>query len=399
MNQLTMLKVIILLLVIVYDASATDCRIYLRSNATHEKAPLLLKPKGALVSLLQPTGSHFQLEEGENTLIGCASSKNKIAELNEHLASVTCVKNQEFKLNGTKKQFTQLNCSSSISSSIKAQNRPCAGGTGVLFDIGFEILGIPFVKFFQSCYSLERSSVIFTEHEILGSSIDTAQISNDRPAFKIGGLKSNVRFSSVYTQNSQRERLTQLLGAVSEAEKYISSSSFFAKGHLTPDGDGVLDTWAGATYFYINAAPEWQVINVGNWVRVENAARSIAVRLNDTVKIFTGVYDILSLPDVNGRMVPITLAENSQLEAPKWFWKVLHHAASNSAIALITLNNPYASGGEYLCHDICDRNGWGHKEFQDLRKGFTYCCTVQELRKAIKFIPTKADASNILQFN
>lgn len=87
-----------------------------------------------------------------------------------------------------------------------------------------------------------------------------AQINNDRPAFKVGDLKSKVRFSSVYTQNSQRDRLAVLLGSEEEARKYISAGSFFAKGHLTPDGDAVLDTWAGATYFYINAAPEWQVI-------------------------------------------------------------------------------------------------------------------------------------------
>ncbi|XP_058465008.1 uncharacterized protein LOC131438770 [Malaya genurostris] len=399
MNQPTMLRVSILLCVCVYVSLATDCRIYLRSNATHEKSPLLLKSKGAVYNLLEPEGTYFKLKEGENIVIGCSNVKNEIAELKEHLANITCVKHQEFEVKGLKKQLNQLNCSSSISSAIKAQNRPCAGGTGALFDVGFEVLGIPFVKFFQSCYSLEKSSVIYTDHDILGRSINDGQINNDRPAFKVGGLNSKVRFSSVYTQNAQKERLAQLLGSNTLAEKYISSSSFFAKGHLTPDGDSVLNSWAGATYFYINAAPEWQIINVGNWVRVENAARSIAAKLNDTVKVFTGVYDILTLPDVNGRMVPITLAENSQLEAPKWFWKVLFHAASNSAIALITLNNPYASSGEYLCNDVCNRYGWGQKEFQDLRKGFTYCCTVQELRKAIKFIPTKADASNILRFN
>lgn len=125
----------------------------------------------------------------------------------------------------------------------------------------------------------------------------------------------------------------------------------------------------------------------------------IAARLNDTVKVITGVHGILTLPNANGQPVPITLAENSQLEVPKWFWKVLYHAKSDSAVAFVTLNNPYAQRGEYLCQDVCDRFGWSQKEFMDLGKGFTYCCTVQELRKAIKFIPTKANAANILRFN
>lgn len=57
-----------------------DCQLYLRSNATHDKAPLWLKPKGALYVLQEPKGSYFQWNERESVLIGCASSKNMIVE-------------------------------------------------------------------------------------------------------------------------------------------------------------------------------------------------------------------------------------------------------------------------------------------------------------------------------
>ncbi|XP_055606925.1 uncharacterized protein LOC129754736 [Uranotaenia lowii] len=376
------------------------CRVYLQGNVTQDKAPLLLKSsKGSQYELLEPNGAYFQWRAGEKAVIGCANAKNQLEESNDHFHSISCVRDQEFKFNGLRYLFNQINCSSDVLASIVAQNRPCAGGLGQMYDIGFEVLGIPLVKLFTSCYNIAKSSVIYTEHQILGRSIEVAQINNVRPSFKVGGLKTRVRLSSVYTQNAQRARLSELLGSEEEANKYISSSSFFAKGHLTPDGDGVLDNWAAATYFYINAAPEWQVINVGNWIRVENAARKVAANLNDTVSIYTGVYDILTLPDRRGHPVPITLADDSQVEAPKWFWKVVHHAASDSAIALVTLNNPFASRGEHLCTDVCSRHGWAHKEFQDIRKGYTYCCTVQQLREVIKFIPSKAEAANILRFN
>lgn len=390
---------VLLLMTAFISLAAGDCKIFLRSNSSHDKAPLFLNQERSLYVLQKPTGSNFQWKKGESISVGCANSKNKLATANVNLANVSCVIGEQFRLNSKKVTFGDLNCSSSLSASIKAQNRPCAGGTGKLFDIGFEVLGVPFIKYFQSCYNDAKASVLYTEHELLGGSIDVAQIDNDRPGFKVGELKTKVRFSSVYTQSSQRNRLATLLGSEEVAQRYISSGSFFAKGHLTPDGDAVLDTWADATYFYINAAPEWQVINVGNWLRVENAARKVAARLNDTVRVFTGVYDVLQLPDADGRPVPITLAENSLLEAPKWFWKIVHHSGSDSAIALVTLNNPFAARGEHLCPDVCDRYGWGHKEFRELQRGFTYCCSVQELRKAIKFIPTKADAANILRFN
>nr|XP_019562274.2 uncharacterized protein LOC109430636 [Aedes albopictus] len=393
-----MLKYLFLSLVYVSVVSGV-CRIYLQSNATHDKAPLFLQSKGSIYTLLEPRGPYFQLKNGEHISLGCASAKNKISEINESLGDVSCVDNQQFEYKGRSLQYTQLNCTSSISSSIKAQNRPCAAGLGRWYDLGFEVLGAPFIRYFQSCYNLDKSSVVYSEHDILGASIEKAQINNDRPSFKVGGLKVKARLSTVYTQNSQRARLADLLGSEELAKQYISSSSFFAKGHLTPDGDAVLNSWAGATYFYINVAPEWQIINTGNWVRIENAARKVAAQLNDTVKVFTGVYDVLTLPDVNGRPVPITLAEDDQVEAPKWLWKILHHSASNSAIAFATLNNPFATSGDQLCSNICTQYGWAQQEFQDLRRGYTICCTVRDLRKAIPFIPTKADAANILRFN
>lgn len=70
-------------------------------------------------------------------------------------------------------QYTQLNCTSSISSSIKAQNRPCAAGLGRWYDLGFEVLGAPFIRYFQSCYNLDKSSVVYSEHDILGASIES----------------------------------------------------------------------------------------------------------------------------------------------------------------------------------------------------------------------------------
>ncbi|XP_065082768.1 uncharacterized protein LOC135705127 [Ochlerotatus camptorhynchus] len=393
-----MLKVVLLLLVFI-SLVAGACRIYLQNNVTHDKSPLFLQRKGMLYTLVQPHGSHFQLKDGENVVLGCANTRNKIAEINENHAEVSCIRNDEFKFKDRKLQYDKLNCSSPVSSSIKAQNRPCAAGLGRWYNLGFEVLGVPFISYFQSCYNLEKSSVIYTEHDLLGKSIDNAQVGNDRPSFKIGGLKVKARLSTVYTQNSQRTRLTELLGSEEQANQYVSKSSFFAKGHLTPDGDSVLNTWAGVTYYYINVAPEWQIINTGNWLRVENAARKTAAKLNDTVTVFTGVYDVLTLPDINGRMVPITLADDDQVEAPKWLWKILFHPASNAAIAFVTLNNPFAASGEQLCNNICSQYGWAQQEFQDLRRGYTLCCTVRDLRKVIPFIPSKADGEKILRFN
>lgn len=196
-------------------------------------------------------------------------------------------------------------------------------------------------------------------------------------------------------------RLTELLGSATEAEKYLSSTSFLARGHLAPDGDGIFRSWSFTTYFYTNVAPEWQVVNAGNWLRVENAARSKAAALKVDLDIWTGTYGILTLPDVNNNEVEISLEAGGNIEVPKWFWKIIRDPSNSQGIALITLNNPFVTSindSELLCRDICSSSGWYQEAYASFDRGYTYCCSVSDLMAAIPFIPSDASASGILNF-
>ena len=66
------------------------------------------------------------------------------------------------------------------------------------------------------------------------------------------------------------------------ANKIISvgskSKNYIAKGHLTPDAAMVYDFEQKATYFFINAAPQFQAFNNGNWKYLEDRARKLAVK-------------------------------------------------------------------------------------------------------------------------
>lgn len=196
-------------------------------------------------------------------------------------------------------------------------------------------------------------------------------------------------------------RLTELLGSATLAEKYLSTNSYLARGHLAPDGDGIFRSWAFTTYFYTNVAPEWQVVNAGNWLRVENAARSKASKLKSDLTIFTGTYGVLTLPDVNNNQVEITLESGGNIEVPKWFWKIIQNKSTNEGIALITLNNPFVTSigaSERLCTDICTSSGWYQESFDNFAKGLTYCCSVADLMSTIGFIPSEASVSGVLNY-
>lgn len=57
-----------------------------------------------------------------------------------------------------------------------------------------------------------------------------------------------------------------------------NGTKFLSRGHLAPDADFLFGSWQFATYFYINAAPQWQSINGKNWLTVEKLVRSLGIK-------------------------------------------------------------------------------------------------------------------------
>ena len=48
-------------------------------------------------------------------------------------------------------------------------------------------------------------------------------------------------------------------------DTYVTSTQFLARGHLAAKSDFVFATAQRATFFFTNAAPQWQPFNAGNW--------------------------------------------------------------------------------------------------------------------------------------
>lgn len=79
-------------------------------------------------------------------------------------------------------------------------------------------------------------------------------------------------------QVNQREVLKQRIGEI-QANRALTHS-YLSRGHLSPDADFLLGTWQDLSYFYINTAPQWQTINGGNWLRLENLIRNFAISVS-----------------------------------------------------------------------------------------------------------------------
>lgn len=97
-----------------------------------------------------------------------------------------------------------------------------------------------------------------------------------------------------------------MVGNVKKSEYFEENGDkFLSRGHLAPDGDFIFGSWQFATYFYVNAAPQWQAVNGKNWLTVEKLVRKLGIKVSDRkvlVKFYVKFGSMTSL--ICGRYKP-----------------------------------------------------------------------------------------------
>ncbi|XP_055389652.1 uncharacterized protein LOC129618726 [Condylostylus longicornis] len=371
-----------------FEVFGQECRIDFKKDLT-SKSPVFLK-NGKLQT---PLGQYLKWNTGEESNLVCNGPKNLFINENINTVRIKC-NNNILTVNGRRVDLKKLECNSISTGDVRTTNKKCEANGNIL-EIGFDTQNDGFVKYIEVCYNLKSASVVYTRHTIPGAAIDYSISESARPTFSTKGMPKHVRPNTSYKQSNELERLTNLLGARS-AKGYIKPNSFLARGHLSPDKDGIFRGWQFATYMYVNVAPQWQTINAINWLKVENLARKKAALLNDNLEIVTGVSGLLSLQNDRGQYVQITLENDGNIRVPEYFWKILKY--KNSAIAFVTLNNPF----EYtkpFCTDICGKYGWPTSDFDIVEKGLTFCCSTIELSNAFRSdVPKDMITKSILKF-
>ncbi|XP_050074967.1 uncharacterized protein LOC126562491 [Anopheles maculipalpis] len=373
-------------------AVKSQCTINVKTDLTFPE-PVFLKNNNLWV----PKNGQLTWALGESNIVACPRS-NVINTLLDN-ALITCVGGTTFLLNGLPVNVSSIVCTKPVTGDHQLTSTGCGNG-GTIRNIGFDVLGVGFVKHFSVCYNAQTASVIYTKHTVNGDSIADSIVESYRPSFKVTGVPSSVLVDSSYTIKSQQTRLAELLGSSTQAAKFVNTASYLARGHMTPDADGIFRTWQWDTYFYVNVAPQFQKVNGGNWLTIEKIVRNTADRLQSDVLVYTGTFDVLTLPHANGTQIPITLSANGII-APKWTWKIIKAPSTDSAIAFVTNNDPYRTSilpSEVLCSDICQQYGWYNTLFETFARGFTYCCSVQSLVVKVDSVPNEAIAANVLAY-
>ena len=103
----------------------------------------------------------------------------------------------------------------------------------------------------------------------------------------------------MYKKKEQKkmEKFYELTNVIDTAS---GSQDWFAKGHLSPDAAFVYQREQDATYYYVNAAPQFQSFNAQNWRFLEEGVRDLAKRYQQFIHNYVHSMEVfLTMIDYN----------------------------------------------------------------------------------------------------
>jgi DNA/RNA endonuclease G (NUC1) len=268
----------------------------------------------------------------------------------------------------------------------------------VFYEIGIMVPGAnTFVKFFTICFNEQTKSVFFSQEKISKASLVSVQKSHSSFSswndFGHGNLAAQINdaYSTVYNKkgkvSGQMKRFVDLFkGDVKKAEKYINkdankSKLFFARGHLSANANQPFETWRKATYAYINHVPQWQKINQGSWIAVENHVRKLSKGMD--IFVTTGGHGELEIENIK-----VSMVANNLVQIPKYMWKIVEiKGKPNNGMGFVIRNFPFKNSIPDLCNDRAQYCAKNFKKYTNVNGGFLTCCSVAALKKAIGYDP------------
>lgn len=216
--------------------------------------------------------------------------------------------------------------------------------------------------------------------------------------------------SRLYTRFEQRKTISNILQSTQSGNDLISNRSdlYLARGHLAAKTDFVFGSHQLSIFYYMNAAPQWQTFNNGNWRILEDNIRKFIDRKNVNTEVFTGTHGVVQYRDVNGIRRSIYLshghdANGRRIPVPMIYFKVVIVAEPNQGIVFVGVNNPYAKLEEIkqeyiLCADVSDQVKYIPWARHNITLGYSYACAIHEFTKRVTTLPTIPNAVNLKLF-
>lgn len=306
---------------------------------------------------------------------------------------VKCVSNQQFEVNNKLDNISLLNCTEHVSHLARKTNNYCFGNRSEI-EIRFNIAH-PFPSHINSCFDNNYKSVLYSWYNLTSYIAGKSTFSRESDFVESNFYNLTVDVNILYTKKRQAKTINRLLGLSNNSPKYINQSSgnfFLARGHLTANRDFVYDAQQRSTFYFINAAPQWQCFNNGNWKTLEENMRDFASKQKLDLIVYTGTYGISTLPhEETGEETQLFLyvvnGEATAIPVPKFFWKFVYDVKSKNGTVFIGTNNPYKDEKELICYDISESIKWLTWKKDNQVLGYSYACSVEDFRKVVPYLP------------
>ncbi|XP_068218312.1 uncharacterized protein [Palaemon carinicauda] len=386
--------------------SPEDCVIDYDSVPEGYIHPFVVGPnaEGFLYPSLEEKGRILKIPPGEGTIAACPGSNNKLQLNGKASATISCEKGSLY-FEQKAITWSQLGCRSKLRPSLESEATSCGSSAasasslslrGTSYSVNWPISAGVVVPQIKICFNEEAETAIYTQHVIDGRHINAKIVEPDRPGFKKDGMFS-VDVNRIYGKDDQGALFLQLLEDGSHLTE--KKQHYLARGHLAPDSDFVLEAEQDATYFYANVVPQWQAVNNGNWKSLENSVRELAEIRGRAIKVWTGIHDVLHLPNANSDPIELFLGLSEKrrvIPVPALLWKVVYDRTAKEALAIVAVNDVrgFGSGSDPTndlhdppCRDVCAKATWVDWDTSDLSSGLTFCCSVSDIRKIIPTVP------------
>lgn len=305
-------------------------------------------------------------------------------------------------MNGDEIEFSDITCNELPAHTARPTNRTCPGGE--IAQVGYHVEN-RWLNLMDICHD-PVVAVTHWVHHFQDPWNRGFQRGFPRIMFIQGDFFDTLNVHALYTRGRQRRTIANILGSEQLAQDLIEEVGdlFLSRGHLAARTDYMLGSHQQASFYYLNAAPQWQTFNGGNWERVETGLRNHVDRQNWNVELFTGTHGILTIDDVNGRPQELFLhmqRGRGRIPVPKIYYKIAIEHNLKAGIVFIGVNHPYATLEQIksdfvYCDDVSDKVTYIPWQKDNIKLGYSYACAVSEFAKRIPELPPLPHVDRLL---
>lgn len=378
---------------IIFCFKMWECNIRLQRDLGNPQ-PLYLRSDNGQFLFPQTSAGVIELNNNETVDIFCPSGfRGRLETQKNKTISAQCVSGSRFRVGDQQFAFNEFACRQMPQHRQRRTNQTCTNGQ--IVEIGFQTEKT-WLKLITVCHNTTIASTRWV-HYYQNPANQGFQRGFPRIGFIQGDLYNGLNVNNLYTRFVQRQTISKILGSEQLGADLVQQNGdlFLSRGHLAARSDYIFGTHQQASFYFSNAAPQWQTFNGGNWAVLEAHLKRYVDRQNINIEIYTGTYGVVTYRDVQGVPREIYLASNEterRIPVPKVYYKVAIDYSRLAGVAFIGVNNPYATMEDILsdytyCENVMDKINYIPWNSTNTLPGYLYACSVNEFAKFIGELP------------